>query len=395
MINYYTRLYTGTISIGTPPQSFGVVYDTGSADTWVFAESAVAEHRIPFIRYFDERHSSTYKAVGHDGEWSIKYGKGAVSGRIAIDDVRIANCTARNVTIAEATAFTRDFEDELMPLDGILGLAYSKVSAAKAATVIDALYNQKEIDRKIFSFILQPQWNAADGSYFTLGEIADVNDIVWHNVMAETGMWITKLHALAINGRSIQTCENEEAPACVALVDTGTSFIGVPADIYDSLMTDIVAHRPDCRAKKNGIYVCENRNTQSLPNINIQLVSASAVAPSEYTLTANDYMIDTTIGLMPLNMKTKRNIHFFILGDTFIKTFYTIFDMDNNRIGLSKQRPSLDARMAVPATPPPPRSDTNEDFMEETQIFDNILSGLFLASQLYCSCADVGYAQSI
>jgi len=38
----------------------------------------------------------------------------------------------------------------------------------------------------------------------------------------------------------------------------------------------------------------------------------------------------------PLDLVTHSNLEVFLLGDTFMQIFYSVFDRDNNRVGLAK-----------------------------------------------------------
>ena len=72
-----------------------MVFDTGSADSWFF--SSRTKHKVPFLRYYDGSASSTYQPSSTP--WSIRYGKGAVSGVLAADVVAVANLTARPASL--------------------------------------------------------------------------------------------------------------------------------------------------------------------------------------------------------------------------------------------------------------------------------------------------------
>uniref|UniRef100_A0A8D0PJZ7 Peptidase A1 domain-containing protein n=1 Tax=Sus scrofa TaxID=9823 RepID=A0A8D0PJZ7_PIG len=64
--NYLDKVYVGNISIGTPPQQFSVVFDTGSSDTWVpsiYCQSmACVTHNT-----FDPFQSTTFRFPGFIG----------------------------------------------------------------------------------------------------------------------------------------------------------------------------------------------------------------------------------------------------------------------------------------------------------------------------------------
>jgi len=82
--------YYGCIGMGTPQQIFKVLFDTGSANTWLPSSNC------PVINTACQRHSR-YKAntslshvkVGRN--FSLAYGNGNVSGYLSQDTLRVAN----------------------------------------------------------------------------------------------------------------------------------------------------------------------------------------------------------------------------------------------------------------------------------------------------------------
>lgn len=78
--NYSDAQYYGTVQIGNPPQSFNVIFDTGSANFWVPSKHCNSIACFLHPRY-DSEMSSTYRANGT--KYAIRYGSGAVEGFIS------------------------------------------------------------------------------------------------------------------------------------------------------------------------------------------------------------------------------------------------------------------------------------------------------------------------
>ena len=86
--DFMNAQYYGDIALGTPPQTFTVVFDTGSANLWVPSAHCKGFNIACLLhRRYTSSRSSTYTEEGH--AFSIRYGSGSMSGYTSI--VRLAS----------------------------------------------------------------------------------------------------------------------------------------------------------------------------------------------------------------------------------------------------------------------------------------------------------------
>ncbi|NWT17056.1 PEPC protein, partial [Vireo altiloquus] len=140
--------YFGEISIGTPPQNFLVIFDTGSANLWVpssYCQSPACGNHARF----DHNLSSTF--LGIDASYTLSYGFGDLSVVLGCDTVTIQNITLRN------QEFGLSLEEPSRPFyyldfDGILGMAYPGTAIKGFPTLLQNLLQQDQLSQPLFSF---------------------------------------------------------------------------------------------------------------------------------------------------------------------------------------------------------------------------------------------------
>lgn len=95
--------YYGQISLGTPPQSFSVMFDTGSSDLWVpgFSCRTCGQHR-PFNRPL----STTFRETGEN--FTGLYGSGDSFGVIGEDVITMGSYSVPDLAFAVITNETGD-----------------------------------------------------------------------------------------------------------------------------------------------------------------------------------------------------------------------------------------------------------------------------------------------
>ncbi|NXH26379.1 PEPC protein, partial [Myiagra hebetior] len=145
---YSQTFYFGEIGIGTPPQKFLVIFDTGSANLWVpstFCPSpACGEHAR-----FNHSLSSTFVGIGEG--FTLSYGFGDVAVVLGCDTVRIQNIILRS------QEFGLSLDEPSRPFyyldfDGILGLAFPGVAISGFPTLLQNLQRQQQLSKALFSF---------------------------------------------------------------------------------------------------------------------------------------------------------------------------------------------------------------------------------------------------
>ncbi|XP_062053824.1 pepsin II-1 [Lepus europaeus] len=316
--NYLDAEYFGTISIGTPPQEFTVIFDTGSSNLWV--PSTYCSSLACFLhKRFNPDDSSTFQATSET--LSITYGTGSMTGILGYDTVKVGNIEDTN-QIFGLSKTEPGITFLVAPFDGILGLGYPSISASDATPVFDNMWNQGLVSQDLFSVYLSS--NGEKGSMVMFGGIDSsyyTGSLNWVPVSHE-GYWQITMDSVTINGETI-AC----ADSCQAIVDTGTSLLAGPTSAISKIQSYI-------GASKNllGENIISCSAIDSLPDIVFTINNVQYPLPaSAYILKEDD---DCLSGFDGMNLDTSYG-ELWILGDVFIRQYFTVFDRANNQVGLA------------------------------------------------------------
>ncbi|KAI4873256.1 hypothetical protein NFI96_024890, partial [Prochilodus magdalenae] len=152
LTNFMDAQYFGVISIGTPPQEFTVLFDTGSSNLWVPSiHCSFFDLACWFHHRYNSKKSSTY--VQNGTAFSIRYGRGSLSGFISQDTVNLAGLDVTGQQFAEAVK-QPGIVFAVARFDGVLGMAYPAISVDGVKPVFDSAMAAKLLPRNIFSFYI-------------------------------------------------------------------------------------------------------------------------------------------------------------------------------------------------------------------------------------------------
>ncbi|NXD74531.1 PEPA protein, partial [Eolophus roseicapillus] len=314
MENYMDNSYYGTISIGTPPQEFTVIFDTGSANLWVpsvYCNSLACSNH----KRFNPAESSTF--ISTNDSVYIAYGTGSMSGVLGYDTVTVADIEVYNQIFGLSETEPGD-DFYYSPFDGILGLAYPSIASAGATPVFDNMMREGLVARDLFSVYLSK--DEKSGSFVLFGAIDPyyvTNGITWIPLSAET-YWQITLDRVSINGEAT-ACPY----SCQAIVDTGTSLLAMPNNDLTKVFSAL-------GATSSGEISCEALDT--LPDIVFYINGAAfPVTPSAYVVKSNGAC---SLAFEGMDVPTESG-EMWILGDVFIREYYVIFNRAKNMVGLS------------------------------------------------------------
>ncbi|XP_017488763.1 PREDICTED: lysosomal aspartic protease-like [Rhagoletis zephyria] len=317
--NYVDDQYYGAITIGTPPQSFQVLFDTGSSNLWVpGAPCASTDQACQDHNTYNSNISSTYQPNGES--FAIQYGTGNLTGYLVADTVSISGLAITGQTFAVATSEPGNtFVDS--EFDGILGMGYQTISVDNVLPPFYNLYSQGLIDSPVFAFYLTRNGTSLQGGELTLGGI-DTNhysgELTYVPVTIE-GYWQFNMDSVSIDGTN--ACLD-----CSAIADTGTSLLAVPSSLLENIQNAIGA------VYSEGEYLVECAALSSLPIISF------TIGGTTFNLTSSQYIIETedeNDDIVCMSAFEDAGTNFWILGDVFIGQYYTVFDMGNNRVGFA------------------------------------------------------------
>ncbi|XP_064841948.1 cathepsin D-like [Oncorhynchus masou masou] len=326
LTNFMDAQYYGVISIGTPPQDFTVLFDTGSSNLWVpsihcsFLDVACWLHH----RY-NSKKSSSY--VQNGTKFSIQYGRGSLSGFISGDTVSLAGMQVTGQQFGEAVK-QPGITFAVARFDGVLGMGYPTISVRNITPVFDTAMAAKLLPQNIFSFYISRDPSAAVGGELMLGgtdPLYYTGDLHYVNVTRKA-YWQIEMNNVEV-GNQLTLCK----AGCQAIVDTGTSLITGPVEEVRALHKAIGA-----LPLLMGEYWIDCKKVPSLP------VIAFNLGGKMFNLTGDDYILKESqmglkiclSGFMAMDIPPPAG-PLWILGDVFIGRYYSVFDRDADRMGFA------------------------------------------------------------
>jgi len=376
----YKTSYFGPLHIGAPkPQEFTVVFDTGSGHL-ILPSTLCRSETCAKHRRYNRMLSPDALDIEYDGtqilpdaterdQVAISFGTGQVLGEFVSETACLGaapgasegQATAQappcaGIRVVLATEMTPE-PFGLFAFDGVLGLGLRPLTLAPEFGFFTSLTEQNPKMLPRFSFFLAQR---EDGeSFISFGghdEEFAASEIQWAPVAkAELGYWQVHVDSVRIGEHVLEECADG---SCHAILDTGSSMLGVPRPAVRTMQRHLARVVPegeadpakvDCRRVPGAELVIE------IGGFEVRIGAEDIARPAAVNMTIPDTDGDTRLFcrslLLPVDMQPPLGPMIFILGEPVLRKYYTVYDLEAQRIGFTLAQHSAD-RPAAPGYDP-------------------------------------------
>ncbi|PHH82407.1 hypothetical protein CDD82_6095 [Ophiocordyceps australis] len=326
--------YFATVNIGTPGQELTLQLDTGSSDVWVPASSAI-----------DPSKSTTFNDVGQN-LFQISYlDNSSSTGDYFADRIQLGPDSLQNFTMGLGTATSVAY--------GLVGVGY--VNNEASVDTIQQLYPNLPValaNAQLINTVAYSLWlndlNAQTGNIlfggvdteeFT-GPLTRIPILLDRTVNNYTSFMVSlySIEASSPSGSDVLTVP--ELPLPVVL-DSGTSLTFLPPDLVDQVWAEVGAKYDEdvglallpCAAAKSQGYFSFAFSGPLGPRINVtmaELVFQLDGGKQKQKLQRRRGKSVCGFGI------SKQTDPPYLLGDTFLRSAYVVYDLVNNEIGIAQ-----------------------------------------------------------
>ena len=404
--------YQIEVELGTPGQKILLLTDTGSSDLWAMGYGnpycAQTEQELQSGYYvecntglFNPNTSSTYHQ--NSTEFYIQYGDYTFAeGVWGTDSVQFAGVTVTDASIAIGLQSNSSY--------GVFGIGLAALESSLNSNVEymnipQLLVSQGTIDSYSYSLYLD-DLEASSGTVLfggvdhdkysgTLGLLPMINIYAAQGAPAPLQFNIVLSSVTATNAKGDKAVIQSGNVA--ALLDSGTSFTYLLTETIQSIADGFGAQF----SNELGLYVIDCSFGDQGGNMVYDLAGVEIQVPiSELLIPLSDFNVTGENGVCALGMWPTDDPTNIILGDTFLRSAYVVYDLANYVIGIAQTNfnsssSSLEGiSNSIPsAQPAPSYSSTN---LAQNIQFGTISAGMFstAAGNINTALTGVGGASS-
>ncbi|ORX60416.1 acid protease [Hesseltinella vesiculosa] len=309
-------LWYTTIEVGNPPRPFTVDVDTGSADVFIPGNSCV--HQCHGHHAFDPHTSSTSKPL--DKDFTIEFADGtSAKGKLYQESVRLGGLEAKQQTVGLANFYSEGLGVEKFTPDGLMGLGFDTLSRFNATTFLDSLHAQGVIPQRVFGIHLslstQGQGELTIGGY----NEARLRSKIVYTPVTDKQFWQVDVQLVSINGQHVARKQS-------MVVDTGSTMMNLDPTTAKRLYSHIEDSKTDGR---HFFYPCDKKFKLTMAightefEISSETFSLGEMAPG------SRFCVGGAVASVEENSA-------WIVGGVFLSSVYTIFDIEQKRIGFAR-----------------------------------------------------------
>ncbi|KAJ9141860.1 Aspartic-type endopeptidase [Pleurostoma richardsiae] len=301
---------------GSSEKSLYMLVDTGAGTTWVMGSNCKSS-ACTMHNSYGSGDSKTYQTT--TDSFSIAYGSGTVGGALAEDSITVSTM---KTTMSFGVANTTSDEFTHFPFDGILGLSMSK---GATDNFMETVKGDKLLKSNIFSVSLSRSSDGTNTGEITFGATNPdkfTGDIGYTSVSSSAGGdWAISMGDVAFDGKKAGL------PDRLAYIDTGTSYVFGPSD-------DVVAIHKNIP----GASSSDDGQTFTVP-CSTKLPIVITFSGVDYSVSPKDWVSSpSSSGVCTSNIYGHEVVQgAWLLGDLFLKNVYTVFDVDQGRIGFASK----------------------------------------------------------
>ncbi|KAF9965444.1 hypothetical protein BGZ70_004844 [Mortierella alpina] len=316
-------MYTVPVSLGTPGQQFNLAIDTGSPVTWVVSSQCTLNECPKITNRFNCAASTTCRDLKSPFNASYVSGDG-VQGQYIAESYTLGSLQFT----AAAGLVNVDTAPLPAGVDGIMGLWYY----AKGGDVpfLNVLKNSTLLAQPQVGIWLQsspdPKAKTAPGGEITFGGVDTTRftgELTYVNCVSNRP-WTIPVGGMTVNGRNINVAN------ALGTIDTGTTAMLMPQAVADAINSAIPGSIKS--ANQGGLWFLPCSGTTPITitfgglvvkiphnTMAMQNNRARATNGAEYCLSAAMFPTGSVVA-----------IEEWLIGDTFLKNVYSVFDFGTN-----------------------------------------------------------------